>query len=148
MQFLAIYRVILVDIGRLWWYTYDQVPEVGGKTMNTQVTEVYVRQFSEIVRGLSEEKLKEIITFARRVREEVEKPKLSLSAEEILALASERAAELRRQPRPVVEAQYRTMLQALEAEVSAKGIEVERYPGSRRPSLSLHCTGRCEARRK
>jgi len=96
--------------------------------MNTQVTEVYVRQFSEIVRGLDEEKLKEIITFARQVKEEVERPKPPLSAEEILALASERAAELRRRPRPVAEAQYRTMLQALEAEVRAKGIEVEEYP--------------------
>ena len=96
--------------------------------MNTQVTEIYIRQFSEIVRGLSEEKLKEIITFARKVKEEVERPKTPLSTEEILALASERAAELRRQPRPVVEAQYRTMLQALEAEVSARGIEVEEYP--------------------
>jgi len=91
--------------------------------MNTQVTEVYMRQFSEIVRGLDEEKLKEIITFARQVKEEVEKPKPPLSAEGILALASERAAELRRRPRPVAEAQYRTMLQALEAEVRAKGIE-------------------------
>jgi len=96
--------------------------------MSTQVTRVYIRQFSEIVRGLDEEKLKEIITFARRVKEEAEKPKPSLSAEEILVLASERAVELRRQPRPVVEAQYRTMLQALEAEVSAKGIEVQEYP--------------------
>ena len=96
--------------------------------MSTQVTKVYIRQFSEIVRGLDEEKLRKIITFARRVKEEAEKPKPSLSAEEILVLASERAVELRRQPRPVVEAQYRTMLQALEAEVSAKGIEIEEYP--------------------
>jgi hypothetical protein len=51
-----------------------------------------------------------------------------VSTEEILALASERAVELRCQPRSVVEAQYRTVLQALEAEVSAKGIEVEDCP--------------------
>ena len=96
--------------------------------MNARVTEVYIKQFSEIVRGLPEEKLKEIITFAHRVKEDVERPTASLSTEEIPALASERAAELRRQPRPVVEAQYRTLLWALEAEVAAKGIEVEEYP--------------------
>jgi hypothetical protein len=95
--------------------------------MNARVTEVYIRQLSEIATGLPEEKLKEIITFARRVKEEVEKPRVPLSTEEILALASKRAAELRRQPRPVVEAQYQTLLRALEAEVIAKGIEVEEY---------------------
>ncbi len=51
-----------------------------------------------------------------------------LSTEEILTLAAERAKELRRQPRPVVEAQYRALLDALAAEVTAKGIEVEEYP--------------------
>ncbi len=51
-----------------------------------------------------------------------------LSTEEILTLAADRANELRRQPRPVVEAQYRALLDALEAEVAAKGIEVEEYP--------------------
>ena len=96
--------------------------------MNTRVTKVYVRQFSEIAEGLPEDKLEKIITFARRVKEEVEEPTVSLSTEEILALASERAAELRRQPRPVVEAQYRALLQDLEAEVSVKGVEVEDYP--------------------
>ena len=78
--------------------------------------------------GLPEEKLKRIITFARKVKEEVERPTAPLSTEEILALASERAAELRHQPRPVVEARYQTLLQALEAEAIAKGIEVEEYP--------------------
>ena len=96
--------------------------------MNARVTEIYIKQFSEIARELPEEKLKEIITFAHRVKEDVERPMASLSTEEILALAFERAAELRRQPRPVVEAQYRTLLWALEAEVAAKGIEVEEYP--------------------
>ena len=96
--------------------------------MSTRVTEVYIRQFSEIAMGLPEEKLRKIITFARRVKEEVEKPTAPLSTEEILALASKRAAELRRQPRPVVEAQYQTLLRALEAEVTAKGIRVEEYP--------------------
>ena len=93
--------------------------------MDARVAEVYIRQFSEIAMGLPEEKLRKIITFARRVKEEVQKPTALLSTEEILALASERAAELRRQPRPVVEAQYQTLLRALEAEVLAKGIEVK-----------------------
>jgi len=96
--------------------------------MKAPVTRAYIRQFSEIAAGLPEEKLKKIIIFARKVKEEVEKPTAPLSAEEILALASERAAMLRRQPRPVVESQYQTLLQALEAEVTAKGIEVEEYP--------------------
>jgi nitroreductase len=51
-----------------------------------------------------------------------------LSTEEILTLAADRAKDLRRQPRPVVEVQYRALLDALEAEVAAKGIEVEEYP--------------------
>ena len=96
--------------------------------MNARVTQVYIRQLSEIAMGLPEEKLKRIITFARKVKEEVERPTAPLSTEEILALASERAAELRRQPRPVVEARYQTLLRALEAEAIAKGIEVEEYP--------------------
>ena len=92
------------------------------------VTKVYIEQFSEIASGLPEEKLKKIIAFARKVKEEMEKPTASLSTEEILALASERAAQLRRQPRPVVESQYQTLLHALEAEAAAKGIEAEEYP--------------------
>ena len=88
--------------------------------MNARVTEVYIRQFSEIAAGLPEEKLKKIIAFARKVKEEMEKPTASLSTEEILALASERAAQLRRQPRPVVESQYQTLIQALEAEATVK----------------------------
>lgn len=51
-----------------------------------------------------------------------------LSTEEILTLAAERAKELRRQPRLVVEAQYQALLKALEAEIAIKGIEVEEYP--------------------
>ena len=96
--------------------------------MNARVTEAYVKQLSEIAVGLPEEKLAKIVAFARKVKEETEKPTVPFSAEDMLALASERAAKLRRQPRPVVEAQYQTLIQALEAEVSAKGIEVEEYP--------------------
>jgi hypothetical protein len=96
--------------------------------MNARVTKVYIKQFEEIAAGLSEEKLKKIIAFAHKVKEEMEKPTTPLSTEEILALASERAAQLRRQPRPVVESQYQTLLQNLEAEATVKGIEVEEYP--------------------
>ncbi|MEA3459877.1 MAG: hypothetical protein U9R11_04290 [Chloroflexota bacterium] len=96
--------------------------------MCAQATKAHIRQLSEIIVGLPEEKVEEIISYARRVKQETEKPMKPLSTEEILALAAERAKELRRQPRPVVEAQYRALLDALEAEVTAKGIEVEEYP--------------------
>jgi len=96
--------------------------------MCAQATKAHIRQLSEIIVGLPEEKVEEIISYARRVKQEAEKPLKPLSTEEILTLAAERAKELRRQPRPVVEAQYRALLYALEAEVTAKGIEVEEYP--------------------
>ena len=96
--------------------------------MCAQAMKAQIRQLSEIIVGLPEEKVAEIISYARRVKQGTEKPKKSLSAEEILALAAERANDLRRQPRPVVEAQYRALLDALEAEVAAKGIKVEEYP--------------------
>jgi len=96
--------------------------------MCAQATRAYIRQLSEIIVGLPEEKVQEIVSYARRVKQETEKSSKPLSTEEILALAAERAEKLRRQPRPVVEAQYRALLEALEAEVTAKGIEVEGYP--------------------
>ena len=96
--------------------------------MCAQATETHIRQLSEIIVGLPEEKVEKIIYYARRVKQETEKPSKPLSIEEILTLAAERSKELRRQPRPVVEAQYRALLDALEAEVSAKGINVEEYP--------------------
>ncbi len=96
--------------------------------MCAQVTRAHVRQLSEIIVGLPEEKVAKILSYARRVKEETEKPMKPLSTEEILTLAAERAKELRKQPRPVVEAQYRALLDVLEAEVIAKGIEVEEYP--------------------
>ena len=68
---------------------------------------------------------------ARRVKQETEKPTEPLSTEEILTLAAERVKELRQQPRPVVEAQYQALLDALEAEVAAKGIEVEGWRNTR-----------------
>jgi hypothetical protein len=96
--------------------------------MCAQATKAYVRQLSEIIVGLPEEKVAEILSYARRVKQETEKPTKPLSTEEILTLAAERAEELRRQPRPVVEAQYQALLNSLEAEVAAKGIEVKEYP--------------------
>ncbi len=96
--------------------------------MCAQATRAYIRQLSEIIVGLPEEKVVEIISYARRLKQETEKPIKPLSSEEILTLAAERAEELRRQPRPVVEAQYQALLNALEAEVAAKGIKVEEYP--------------------
>ena len=59
------------------------------------------------------------------MKEEPQRLKPSLTPQEILALAEERAAELRLQSGPVVEAQYQALLQALQAEVDAKGIMVE-----------------------
>jgi nitroreductase len=96
--------------------------------MSAQATRAYIRQLSEIIVGLPEEKVQEIVSYARRVRQETEKPTKPLSTDEILTLAAERADELRQQPRPVVEAQYQALLNALEAEAAARGIEVEEYP--------------------
>jgi nitroreductase len=96
--------------------------------MCAQAIQAHIRQFSEIIVGLPEEKVAEIISYARRVKQETQKSMEPLSAEEILTLAAERAKELRRQPRPVVEAQYQVLLDALAAEVTAKGIEAEEYP--------------------
>ena len=61
------------------------------------------------------------------MKEEPQRLKPSLTSHEILTLAEERAAELRLQSRPVVEAQYQALLQALQAEVDAKGIMVEAF---------------------
>ena len=96
--------------------------------MADRVRDVYIGELSQIVAELPEEKIRRVIVFARHVKEEEEKPTAPLSPEEILTLALERATELRRQPRPVVEEQYQTLLQALEAEVAAKGVEVEEFP--------------------
>ena len=96
--------------------------------MCAQAIQTHIRQLSEIIVGLPEERVAEIISYARRVKQETKRATKPLSTEEILTLAAERAKELRRQPRPVVEAQYRALLDALEAEVAAKGIEVEEYP--------------------
>ncbi len=96
--------------------------------MCAQAIQTHIRQLSEIIVGLPEERVAEIISYARRVKQKTKKATKPLSTEEILTLAAERAQELRRQPRPVVEAQYRALLDALEAEVAAKGIQIEEYP--------------------
>ncbi len=51
-----------------------------------------------------------------------------LTAQEILSLANKRAVDLRHQARPLAEAQYQALLQAIQVEVEAKGILIEDYP--------------------
>ena len=96
--------------------------------MQTSTSERYVKQISDIAKGLPEEKLRKVLAFVRKVKEEPQRPAPSLTPQEIIALAKERATELRLQSRPVVEAQYQALLQALQAEVDAKGIMVEEFP--------------------
>lgn len=45
-----------------------------------------------------------------------------------MALANKRAVDLKRQARPLAEAQYQALMQALQLEVEAKGILIEDYP--------------------
>ena len=87
-----------------------------------------MEEFQEVVEGLPEAEIRRILTYASRVRQEALSPAEPLSAEEILALAEKRAQQLRKQPRPIVEAQYQALLDALEAEVKAKEIRVEEFP--------------------
>ncbi len=96
--------------------------------MQTNTSEVYVQQLSDIARKLPEEKLIKVLSFARKLKEEPQMAAAYLTPKEILALANERAAELRRESRFVVEMQYQALLQALRAEVEAKGLAVEDSP--------------------
>ncbi len=96
--------------------------------MQVSMSEGYVQQISDLARGLPEEKLRKVLAFVRKVKEEPPRPNAPLTAQEIIALANERAAELRRQSRPVVEAQYQSLVQALQAEIEAKNISVEDFP--------------------
>jgi len=89
---------------------------------------VYVKELTEIMLELPEDKVLKLIAYARQLKEKSEEPARPLSTKEILSLARKRAEELRRQPRQVVEAQYQALLAALEAEVQAKGIEVDDFP--------------------
>ena len=86
------------------------------------------QEFQRIVEGLPEGKITKILTYASRVKQEALFPPEPLSTEEILALAQKRAQQLRKQPRPMVQARYQALLDALEAEVKAKGIQVEEFP--------------------
>ncbi|MEA3408448.1 MAG: hypothetical protein U9R48_10290 [Chloroflexota bacterium] len=96
--------------------------------MCAKASKVHIRELANIIIGLPEEKVQMIISYARRIKDKEEKPTKALGSEEILALAVQRAEELRRLPRPVVEAQYQALLDALQADVTAKGIKVEEYP--------------------
>ncbi|MFZ2358377.1 MAG: hypothetical protein WA040_03465 [Anaerolineae bacterium] len=96
--------------------------------MQASASERYVQQISDLARGLPEEKLRKVLAFVRKVKEEPPRPMAPLTSQEIIALANERAAELRRQSRPQVEAQYQSLVQALQAEIEAKNISVEDFP--------------------
>lgn len=96
--------------------------------MQASTSEGYIQQISDLARGLPEEKLRKVLAFVRKVKEEPPRPNALLTSQEIVALANERAAELRRQSRPQVEAQYQSLVQALQAEIEAKNISVEDFP--------------------
>jgi hypothetical protein len=96
--------------------------------MQVSASEGYVQQIADLARGLPEGKLRKVLAFVRRVKEEPQRPTTPLTPHEVIVLATERAAELRRQSRPLVEAQYQILLQALLAESEAKGIEVADFP--------------------
>lgn len=96
--------------------------------MQASVSDKYVKQINDIARELPEEKLRSVLAFARRIKTEPQRPTTPLTPQEIIALANDRAAQLRRQARPVAEAQYQALLQAIDAEVEAKNIVVEDFP--------------------
>ncbi len=96
--------------------------------MQAKLSDRYVQQIADIARELPEEKLRSVLAFARRAKTEPQQPALPLTPQEIIALANDRAQQLKRQARPVAEAQYQALLQALRAEVEAKNIVVEDFP--------------------
>ena len=96
--------------------------------MEGNASEVCVRQILDIAKKLPEEKLIKVLSFVRKVKEEPQRSSPYLTPKEILALAHKRAAELKYQSRPVVETQYQALLQALQADIEAKGIEAEEFP--------------------
>jgi len=95
--------------------------------MQENASEVYVRQLSDIARKLPEEKLIKVLSFARKVKEESQKSSPYLTSKEILELAHDRAAQLKRESRFAVETQYQALLQALQTDIEAKGIAVEDF---------------------
>ncbi len=96
--------------------------------MQENASEVYVRQLSDIARKLPEEKLIKVLSFARKVKEESQKSSPYLTSKEILDLAHDRTAQLKRESRFAVETQYQALLQALQTDIEAKGIAVEDFP--------------------
>ena len=87
-----------------------------------------VDELQRIVEELPEAKIRKILTYASLIKQEDLLPSEPLSTEEILALAEKRARQLRKQPPSIVEAQYQALLDVLEEEVRAKGIQVEDFP--------------------
>jgi hypothetical protein len=96
--------------------------------MQASVSDKYVQQIADIAKELPEEKLRSVLAFARRMKAEPQRPVAPLTPQEMIALANDRAQQLKRQARPVAEAQYQALLRALQADVEAKGIVVEDFP--------------------
>lgn len=94
--------------------------------MQANVSEFYQQQISDMTKGLSEDKLRKVLAFTQRLKDE--SAAAPLSAKEILALAQARSAELRRQSRSVRESQYEALLQSIQMDVEVKNIVVEDYP--------------------
>ena len=95
--------------------------------MNRGESKSVIEEFRKIVKGLPEGKIRKILFYADQVKREAIYPSEPLSTEEILVLAEKRAQQLRKQPRPVVESQYKALLSALEAEIKDKAIQVEEF---------------------
>ena len=95
--------------------------------MQANVLEFYQQQILDMAKDLSEEKLRRVLAFTRRLKDEPAEAS-PLSAKEILALAKGQSAELKRQPRPARESQYEALLQSIQADVEVKNIVVEDYP--------------------
>ena len=96
--------------------------------MQASVSDKYVQQITDIAKELPEEKLRSVLAFARRMKTEPQRSATPLTPPEMIALANDRARQLKRQARPVAEAQYQNLLQAIQAEVESKGIVVEDFP--------------------
>ena len=95
--------------------------------MQANVLELYQQQILDMAKGLSEEKLRRVLAFTRRLKDEPAEAS-PLSAKEILALAKAQSAELKRQPHSARESQYEALLQSIQADVEVKNIVVEDYP--------------------
>lgn len=96
--------------------------------MQASVSEKYVQQITDIAKELPEKNLRSVLAFARRMKTEPQRPATPLTPQEMIALASDRARQLKRQARPVAEAQYQALLQAIQAEVESKNIVAEDFP--------------------